>query len=195
MTNIHSLAVYAASSTKLKPAYCLAAHRLGEILAQHHIRLVYGAGNMGLMGEVADAVLANGGEVTGVIPQFMVEQHWEHQGCTELIVTKDMHERQAAILQSADALLALPGGMGTFGELTEVLTWKQLGLHTKPIVILNVDGYYDDLLRCFSRMVDEHFMRDIHSRMYVVVSSPDEVLAAIQNVPHWDTANRQMAKI
>ncbi len=195
MTNIHSLAVFAASSTKLKPAYFLAAHRLGEILAQHHIRLVYGAGNMGLMGEIADSVLANGGEVTGVIPQFMVEQHWEHQGCTELIVTKDMHERQAAILQSADALLALPGGMGTFGELTEVLTWKQLGLHTKPIVILNVDGYYDDLPRGFSRMVDEHFMRDIHSRMYVVVSSPDEVLAAIQNVPHWDTANRQMAKI
>lgn len=192
---IHSLAVYAASSTKIKSAYFAAAKRLGEILAGHGIRLVYGAGNMGLMGEVADAVLANGGEVTGVIPQFMVEQHWEHSGCSNLIVTQDMHERKATIMHEADALLALPGGMGTFEELTEVLTWKQLGLHTKPIVILNVGGYYDDLLRCFDRMAEEHFMRDIHKQMYVVVSSPEEVLTAIEHAPEWDVANRKAAKI
>lgn len=196
MQPIHSLAVYAASSTQIAPVYFDCARRLGQILAQHRIRLVYGAGNMGLMGEVADAVLAGGGCVTGVIPEFMVEQHWEHRGCTDLIITPDMHRRKAAIAEQADAMLALPGGIGTFEELLEVLTWKQLGLHTKPIVILNANGYYDNLLRCFDQMVEEHFMRDIHNNlMYCVVHSPEEVLDAIANAPAWDKSIRKAAKI
>lgn len=193
---IKSLAVYAASSSQIDAAYFQQAHRLGEILAQHHIRLIYGAGNMGLMGEVADAVLANGGEVTGVIPAFMVEQGWDHKGCTDLIVTRDMHERKSTIEQQADAMLALPGGIGTFEELLEMLTWKQLGLHTKPIVLLNVNHYYDNLLRCFDQMVAEHFMRAMHNeQMYSVVQTADEVLDALENAPKWDTSVRKHAKI
>lgn len=192
---ITSLAVYAASSTQVKPAYFDAAKRLGEILGQNKITLVYGAGNMGLMGAIADATLAIGGKVTGVIPQFMVEQHWEHRGCTELIITKDMHERKATICRISDAMVALPGGIGTFEELTECLTWKQLGLHAKPIVILNTEGYYDSLITCLDRMVEEKFMRDIHRTMFTVVNHPEEVLTAIENSPSWDTSLRKQAKI
>ncbi len=191
---ITSLAVYAASSTQIRPAYFAAAHRLGKILAQHHIRLVYGAGNMGLMGEIADTVLAYGGEVTGVIPQFMIEQEWEHRGCTELIVTRDMHERKATIERISDAMLALPGGVGTFEELLECITWKQLGIHTKPIIILNVDGYYDNLLCCINQMVDEQFMRPMHRDLFTVVTSPEDVLSAIDAAPTV-TDMRKHAKI
>ncbi len=196
---IQSLAVYAASSTKIAPCYFAAAKQLGEILAAHNIRLVYGAGNMGLMGEIADSVLANGGEVTGVIPQFMVEQAWEHRGCTELIITKDMHERKATIEHISDAMLALPGGIGTFEEVLESLTWKQLGLHSKPIVLLNINGYYDNLLRCINQMVEENFMRDMHRAMLTVVHSPEEVLPAIEQaltqVEQWKENIRKQAKI
>ncbi len=180
---IKTLAVYAASSTQIPTIYFDAARRLGEILAEHHIRLVYGAGNMGLMGEIADAVLAHGGEVTGVIPAFMVEQKWEHQGCTELLVTRDMHERKATIERISDAMLALPGGCGTFEELLECITWKQLGIHTKPIIILNVDGYYNNLLRCIDQMVEENFMREMHRDLFIVVEKPEDVLEAIENAP------------
>ncbi len=180
---IRSLAVYAASSTKINPCYFAAARRLGEILAAHDIRLVYGAGNMGLMGEIADSILAHGGKVTGVIPAFMVEQHWEHTGCSELIVTRDMHERKATIERISDAMLALPGGIGTFEELLECLTWKQLGIHTKPIIVLNVNGYYDNLLRCIDQMVEENFMRDIHRDLLTVVNTPEDVLDAIAKTP------------
>ncbi|MCM1034148.1 MAG: TIGR00730 family Rossman fold protein [Paludibacter sp.] len=196
MNSIRSLAVYAASSTQIDPIYFECARKLGHILAQNNIRLVYGAGNMGLMGEIADAVLEQGGKVTGVIPEFMVEQHWEHQGCTDLIITPDMHQRKATIEQLSDAMLALPGGIGTFEELLEILTWKQLGLHTKPVVILNINGYYDNLLRCLNQMVEEHFMRDIHNnKMYSVVGSAEEVLHAIANAPAWDKSIRKAAKI
>ncbi len=196
---IQSLAVYAASSTKISPRYFDAARQLGEILASNHIRLIYGAGNMGLMGEIADAVLAHDGEVTGVIPQFMVEQEWEHRGCTELIVTKDMHERKATIERISDAMLALPGGIGTFEEVLESLTWKQLGLHSKPIILLNVDGYYDNLIRCIDQMVEENFMRDMHRSMLTVVTSPEEVLSAIEQAlaqtELWKDNIRKQAKI
>ncbi len=191
---IKSLAVYAASSTKIPAIYFDAARRLGEILATNHIRLVYGAGNMGLMGEIADAVLENHGEVTGVIPAFMVEQDWDHKGCTETIVTRDMHERKATIERISDAMLALPGGCGTFEELLECLTWKQLGLHTKPIILLNTNGYYDNLLRCLDQMVEENFMRDIHRNLITVVNTPEEVLSAIEKAPEV-TNMRKHAKI
>lgn len=196
MKTISSLAVYAASSSQVNPVYFDCARRLGQILAKQGIRLIYGAGNMGLMGAVANAVLENGGCVTGVIPAFMVEQHWEHRGCSQLIITRDMHERKATIAEQSDAMLALPGGIGTFEELLEILTWKQLGLHTKPVVILNINGYYDNLLRCFDQMVEEHFMREIHNKlMYCVVTSPEEVPDALANAPSWDASIRKAAQI
>ncbi len=196
MHTIHSLAVYAASSNLVVPSYIAAAEQLGTILATEHIRLIYGGGHAGLMGAIANASLQHGGEVVGVIPQFMVEQGWEHKGCTQLIVTPDMHARKSTIADLADAFLALPGGIGTFEELLEILTWKQLGLHTKPVGILNVDGYYDNLLRCFQQMVDGNLMRSVHlESMLCVVSSPQEVLPSLRQAPQWDKSIRKAAQI
>lgn len=196
MHTIHSLAVYAASSNLVPPSYFKAAQRLGTILASEHIRLVYGGGYAGLMGAIADAVLQNGGEAVGVIPRFMVEQGWEHQGCTELVVTKDMHERKSVIAEKADAFVALPGGIGTFEELLEILTWKQLGLHTKPVALLNTEGYYNNLLQCFRQMVDMHLMRSVHLEdMMVIAATPKEVLPKLQQSPVWDKSVRKAAQI
>lgn len=192
---IRNLTVYAASSTQVKDVYFTAAARMGQIIAENNIRLVYGAGKVGLMGAIADAVLAGGGEVTGVIPEFMVSQGWSNDRLTETIVTRTMHERKTIICEKADAMLALPGGIGTFEELLECLSWKQLGLHTKPVVILNTDGYYDDLLRCLDRMVEERFMRDLHKDMYRVVATPEEVIPAILTSAPWDTSYRKQAQL
>ena len=192
---ISSVAVYAGSSSQVDGVYIEAAKRLGELLATHGVRLVYGAGKVGLMGAVADSVLRSGGEVTGVIPQFMVDQGWCHEGCTELIVTHSMHERKATIEQRVNAMIALPGGIGTYEELTECITWKQLGLHTKPIIILNTNGYYDGLLSCLELMVEKRFMRPVHQQMYVAVAEPEQVLQAIADCPKWDSSVRKDAQI
>lgn len=192
---IRNLTVYAASSTQVKDVYFTAAARMGQIIAENNIRLVYGAGKVGLMGAIADAVLAGGGEVTGVIPEFMVSQGWLNDRLTETIVTRTMHERKTIICEKADAMLALPGGIGTFEELLECLSWKQLGLHTKPVVILNTDGYYDDLLHCLDRMVEERFMRNLHKDMYRVVATPEEVIPAILTSAPWDTSYRKQAQL
>ena len=172
-----------------------AAEQLGQLLAEQHIRLVYGDGGIGLMAAVARGVLSRGGEVVGVIPQFMVEQGWNNPLSTRTIVTQTMHERKAKICELADAMVALPGGIGTFEELLECLTWKQLGLHSKPVVILNTDGYYDRLLGCLDYMVEEHMMRPVHRQMYAVVSLPEEVLPAIASMPEWDSQTRRLASI
>ena len=195
MKDIKSIAVYCASSNKVRTSYMEAAEKLGEIFAEHGIRLVYGDGGIGLMAAVAKGVLDAGGEAIGVIPRFMVEQAWNNPRSTQTIVTETMHERKAIICEIADAMVALPGGIGTFEELLECLTWKQLGLHNNPVVILNTDGYYDRLLTCLDYMVDEQMMRPIHKEMFVVVSSPEEVLPAILEGPEWDTSIRRLAAI
>ena len=147
------------------------------------------------MAAVARGALKAGGEVLGVIPQFMVDQGWNNPDSTETIVTETMHERKAKICEVSDAMVALPGGIGTFEELLECLTWKQLGLHNNPVVILNTDGYYDKLLACIDLMVEEQMMRPIHKEMYVVVSEPEQVLEAIKNAPSWDSSTRRLASI
>jgi len=172
-----------------------AAHRLGELLAEAGIRLIYGDGGIGLMAAAADGALNAGGEVLGVIPQFMVDAGWNNPRSTRTIVTETMHERKATIVKETDAMVALPGGIGTFEELLECLTWKQLGLHSCPVVILNTDGYYDRLLACLDYMVEEQMMRPIHKEMYVVVSEPEEVLPAILAAAKWDTNTRRLAAI
>lgn len=172
-----------------------AAVRLGELLAEQHIRLVYGDGSIGLMAAVSRGALSRGGEVVGIIPQFMVEQGWNNPASTRTIVTQTMHERKAKICEMADAMVALPGGIGTFEELLECLTWKQLGIHSKPVVILNTDGYYDRLLACLDYMVEEQMMRPIHREMFTVVSRPEEVLPALQSMPEWDPQTRRLASI
>jgi len=172
-----------------------AAERLGVLLAEQHIRLVYGDGGIGLMAAVARGALKQGGEVVGVIPQFMVDQGWNNPRSTRTVITRTMHERKAKICEMADAMVALPGGIGTFEELLECLTWKQLGLHSKPVVILNTDGYYDRLLNCLDYMVEEQMMRPIHREMFTVVSQPEEVIPTILSMPEWDPQTRRLASI
>ena len=195
MKDIHSVAVYCASSNKVRSSFVEAAERLGAIFAANGIRLVYGDGGIGLMAAVAKGTLDAGGEVTGVIPRFMVEQGWNNPRSTKTIVTETMHERKATICEISDAMVALPGGIGTFEELLECLTWKQLGLHNNPIVILNTDGYYNRLLSCIDLMIEEQMMRPIHKEMYKVVATPEEVLPAILNGPEWDPSTRRLAAI
>ena len=192
---IRSIAVYCASSNKVRACFVGAAERLGELIATSGKRVIYGDGGIGLMAAVARGALKAGGEVVGVIPQFMVDQKWNNPDSTETIVTESMHERKATICKMADAMVALPGGIGTFEELLECLTWKQLGLHSCPVVILNTDGYYDKLLACIDLMVEEQMMRPIHKEMFVVVNEPEEVLPAIENAPAWDTSTRRLASI
>lgn len=195
MRKVKTIAVYCASSNKVRASFVAAAERLGELIAADGKRLVYGDGGIGLMAAVARGALKVGGEVVGVIPQFMVDQGWNNPDSTETIVTQTMHERKATICNISDAMVALPGGIGTFEELLECLTWKQLGLHHNPVVILNTDGYYDKLLACIDLMVDEQMMRPIHKEMFVVVSEPEQVLPAIMNAPDWDPSTRRLAAI
>ena len=195
MNQIHSVCVYSASSTKINPVYFEAAEELGSLLAEHHIRLINGAGSIGLMCAVADAVLKNGGEVTGVIPRFMVEQNWHHTGLTELIEVESMHERKQKMANLSDGIVALPGGCGTLEELLEIITWKQLGLYLNPIVILNTNGYFDPLLAMLQRAVDENFMRKQHGAIWHVASTPQEAIDLIHATPIWDSSIRKFAAI
>ena len=195
MKKLNSVAVYCASSNKIRPSYVEAAERLGAEFAKHGIRLIYGDGGIGLMAATARGALAEGGEVLGIIPQFMVDQGWNNPNSTETIVTQTMHQRKAKICKLADAMVALPGGIGTFEELLECLTWKQLGLHNSPVVILNTEGYYDRLLACIDYMIEEQMMRPIHREMFTVVSQPEEVLDAILSSPEWDPSTRRLAAI
>ena len=195
MNQIHSVCVYSASSTKINPVYFKAAEELGSLLAEHHIRLINGAGSIGLMCAVADAVLKNGGEVAGVIPRFMVEQNWHHTGLTELIEVESMHERKQKMANLSDGIVALPGGCGTLEELLEIITWKQLGLYLNPIVILNVNGFFDPLLEMLGKAIDENFMRQQHGDIWKVAQTPEEALRLLYETPVWDISIRKFAAI
>ena len=140
------------------------------------------------MGCVANSALEQGGTVTGVIPQFMIERDWCHKGLSNLVVTQDMHERKQTMARMSDATIALPGGCGTLEELLEIITWKQLGLYTHPIIILNTAGYYDPLLQMLQNAIDNRFMHDIHARLWHVAHTPDEVIEAIENIEEWDAS-------
>ena len=195
MNQIHSVCVYSASSTKIASVYFEAAEKLGSLLAKQHIRLINGAGSIGLMRSVADAVLENGGEVTGVIPHFMVEQNWHHTGLTELIEVTSMHERKQKMANLSDGIIALPGGCGTLEELLEIITWKQLGLYLNPIIILNVNGFFDPLLEMLERAIEENFMRRQHGDRWKVARTPEEAVELLQTTPVWDASIRKFAAI
>lgn len=170
------ITVYCASSTDLVPEYFAAARYLGEEIARRGLTLVTGAGNMGLMGAVNDAAIAAGGRTIGVIPEFMVERGWQHTGLDELIVTSGMHDRKSTMASLAHGVIALPGGIGTFEELCEIITWRQLGLFTGNIVILNINGYYNPLLDMFAAAISQGFMRPDHARLYSVATTPQEAV-------------------
>lgn len=195
MSEIKRVAVYAASSSQVSSEYIEAAAELGRTLAAEGIEIVYGAGKVGLMGALADAALDAGGKVTGVIPQFMVDNGWCKEKLTNLIVTPDMHTRKEKIVSLADATIALPGGVGTLEELMEIITWKQLGLYANPIVILNTRGYFNPLKEMLERAVEEKFMREIHRNLWSIADTPRQAADLIRNTPQWDTAISKMAQM
>ena len=195
MNQINSVCVYSASSTKIDAVYFQAADTLGRLLAEHRIRLINGAGSIGLMRSMADAVLKNGGEVTGVIPRFMVEQNWHHTGLTELIEVESMHERKRKMADLSDGIIALPGGCGTLEELLEIITWKQLGLYLNPIIILNTNRFFDPLLEMLEKAIDENFMRRQHGDIWKVAQTPEEAVRLLYETPVWDISIRKFAAI
>jgi uncharacterized protein (TIGR00730 family) len=165
---LRRVCVFCGSSPGADAAYVAAAERAGAELARRRIDLVYGGGNVGLMGVLADAVLRAGGHVIGVIPEALMARDVGHRGLPDLRVVKTMHERKALMAELADAFVALPGGLGTFDELFEVLTWAQLGFHNKPCALLNVRGFFDPLLRLLDHAVEERFLRDTHRSLLAV---------------------------
>lgn len=177
------ITVYCASSTDLAPEYFAAARLLGEEIARTGLPLVTGAGNMGLMGAVNSAAIGAGGFTIGVIPEFMVERGWQHTGLDELIVTPDMHDRKSTMASLARGVIALPGGIGTFEELCEIITWRQLGLFAGNVVILNVNDYYKPLLDMFTAAVGQGFMRPDHVRLYSVATAPREAVEMALAIP------------
>ena len=195
MKELFSVCVYSASSTKIPACYTSAARELGTLLGERKLRVINGAGSIGLMATVSDATLAAGGEVYGIIPRFMVKEGWHHTGLTKLIEVDTMHERKKLMADLSDAVIALPGGCGTLEELLEIITWKQLGLYLNPIVILNIKGYFDPLLAMFDRAVAENFMRPAHAAMWAVAYNAAEALRLIRTQPISDPNVRKHAKI
>jgi uncharacterized protein (TIGR00730 family) len=189
----NSVTIYCASSPTVDKCFFEAAQQLATLLAHRNTSIVYGAGQIGLMGCIADTALENGGSVTGVIPQFMVERDWCHKHLSHLVVTQDMHERKQTMARMGDAAIALPGGCGTLEELLEIITWKQLGLYTLPIIILNTAGYYDPLLKMLQNALDNHFMREIHAGLWYVAQTPEEVIEALNTLPEWDASQGKIA--
>ncbi len=173
--NIQSLCVFCASSSALDEGYYAIGEKVGEIIAAHRIHLVYGGAAGGIMGRVADAVLKRGGKVTGVIPEVLSGQERQHAGLTKMYVTKDMHERQKKMADLSDAFLVLPGGLGTLAEFFEILTWKQIGLHKKPIWLLNSDGFWSPLLEQFRYCHRENFMYSEPELLFDIVEQIEEI--------------------
>lgn len=181
MQKLMGICVFCGSSEGSDPAYLQAAQTLGQSIAQAGIRLIYGGASIGLMGEVARSALNAGGEVVGVIPQFLRAREIELATLTELIVTPTMHERKERMHGMADAFVILPGGLGTLEEVLEAMTWAQLGLHKKPIVFVNTKGFWDPLFETFKRVGSHHFARYGLFELYTVVSRAEDVVPAIMN--------------
>lgn len=178
---MRSICVYCGSSSGFDSTYIDAARAFGALLGRRGLNVVYGGGDVGLMGAVADATLAAGGEVVGVIPQGLVDREVAHGGLTELHIVHSMHERKALMAELSDAFVALPGGLGTLEELFEILTWAQLGLHHKPVGILNVAGYYDALVAFVDHTVEAGFVRPQHRELFVAHDNAEALLAAMDD--------------
>ena len=188
-SRVESICVYCGSGAGVNPAYAAAAQHLGKALADAKIRLVYGGGSLGLMGEVAKSVLKNGGNVTGIIPEFLSAKEKMLKDADELIVVDDMHIRKRMMFERSDAFVALPGGIGTLEELVEQLTWSQLGRHTKPIVVANIDGFWAPFLDLLAHMKGETFIRagiDVH---FAVVDRAEKIVPAVLAAAEYGSMN------
>ena len=183
MASIASVCVYCGSSLGANPRHAEAARQLGAHLAAHGIRLVYGGGQIGLMGQVADAVLAGGGQVIGVIPEHLQVQEKGHLGVTELHVVASMHERKNLMFERSDAFVILPGGFGTLDEAFEMLTWRQLRLHDKPILFLNIEGYWTPFGKLVDQFVAEGFASESSRGLFVMVDAVEDVIPALLRQP------------
>ncbi len=192
---IQTVCVYCASSERTPPVYLKAAADLGRALAEAGIGIVYGGSSLGSMGRLAAAALDAGGRVTGVLPRFMDDLEWGHRSLTELRLVDDMHERKRTMLELSDAVVALPGGCGTLEELFEAITWKRLGLYRGPVVLVNVNGFYEACLRLLERCVEERFMDPKHAAMWQVAEQPGEVIAALRSAPEWPADARSFAAL
>ena len=190
-----TICVFASSSSRIDNEYAVAAANLGKQLAQSNLSVVYGGGGIGLMGKLADAVIENRGRITGVIPSFMIEEGWDHSGLSEMIVTSDMGERKKRMFEMADAIVALPGGVGTLEELTEAMTLKQLGLYKGPIIILNTLNFYKSLIDFLGHMVSGNFLRYEHKGMWEIAESVKEVMDILAKNEGWLHDPRSIAKI
>jgi uncharacterized protein (TIGR00730 family) len=184
--SINSICIYCGSSTGSNPIYAEAARAMGAAIAERGKTLVYGGGAVGLMGIVADAALAAGGRVIGLMPRALVEKEIQHKGLTELRVVDSMHTRKAGMIDAADALIALPGGFGTYEEITEAATWAQLGYHKKPCGLLNVNSFYDGLITLMERAIADGFVKPVHRDVLVIEREVDAMLDRIETheMPH-----------
>ena len=192
---VESVCVYCGSGKGLNPAYAVAARKLGHALADQDIRLIYGGGSLGLMGEVAKSALGRGGKVTGIIPEFLGSKEKMLKDVDELIVVDDMHVRKKLMFERSDAFVALPGGIGTLEELVEQLTWSQLGRHTKPIVVANIEGFWTPFLDLLTHMKGETFIRpglDVH---FAVVDTAEKIVPAILSAAEFGTLNGDHALV
>ena len=174
-----NVCVYCGSSSGRRKDYAEAAAALAERLVKHNMNLVYGGASVGIMGEIADAVLDAGGQVIGVMPRALVEKEVQHDGLTELLVVDSMHERKLKMAEISDGFIAMPGGLGTLEELFEILTWAQLGFHQKPCALLNVQGYYDKLSAFLDHAVEEQFIKSVHSHMLLIEENPEKILQSM----------------
>ena len=190
-----TVCVYCASSRSADPEYRQAAFRLGEVLAEQGIAIIYGGGARGSMGSLADGALGSGGRVVGILPRFMADLEWGHPSLSELKVVEDMRTRKHLMLSGAHAAIALPGGSGTFEELLEALTLKRLGLFLGPIVLVNTRNYFEPLRILLEAAVRERFMDERHLAMWQIVSSAEEVPEALASAPDWSSAAREFAAV
>jgi uncharacterized protein (TIGR00730 family) len=190
-----NVCVFAASSSRIDKKYALAAEELGALFAKSKISVIYGGGGIGLMGVLADSVIANGGIITGVMPSFMNDEGWGHPRVSDMILTDDMGERKKKMFARANAVVALPGGVGTLEELTEAITLKQLGLFDGPVIILNTMNFYRSLISFFDNMVEGNFLRVEHKGIWVVADTPKDVLHALASYTSWLDDPRRIAKI
>ncbi|MCF8378849.1 MAG: TIGR00730 family Rossman fold protein [Bacteroidales bacterium] len=195
MKNIKRVAIFCASSPGVDDIYFDVAENLTRELINNDIAINYGGGGIGLMGKIADTALEMGGNIKGIIPVFMKEMEWAHKGVKDMILVRDMHERKYRLKKDIDAIITLPGGVGTMDELMEFISLKQLGQFTKPIIIVNTNGFYDPLFELLARMISQKFMRDSHSEIWTVVSDPSEVIDAIIESPPWDAEAIKFAAV
>ncbi|OEK01392.1 Rossman fold protein, TIGR00730 family [Roseivirga sp. 4D4] len=195
MQKIKKVCVYCASSDKIDEKYFEATRVIAKALVKNNTTVVYGGGARGLMGTLADTVIEESGRIIGIMPHFMKEVEFHHKDVNEFIFTADMHERKKQFMVGVDALITLPGGCGTFEELMEAITLKRLGIFTKPIVILNLDGYYDPLLHMLEQAIEEGFLSENHRPIWTVLTDPTRVLEAIQQSAPWSKDAIKFAQV